>query len=108
MFNIKPDPLNPPDRGILNVRTEISERLLIRLGSLPERPYPILPLIGEGMSKILGKNFLPAILLFPSPHEERDRERSFCKERNLPSRILPLFPISGEIERFCFIPTTFG
>ncbi len=91
MFNIKPDPLNPPDRGILNVRTEISERLLIRLGSLPERPYPILPLIGEGMSKILGKNFLPAILLFPSPHEERDRERSFCKERNLPSRIFTYF-----------------
>jgi hypothetical protein len=52
---------------------------------------PILPLIGEEMSKILGKNFLPAILLFPSPHEERDRERSFCNERNLPSRREVLF-----------------
>jgi hypothetical protein len=59
----------------------------IRLGSLPERPYPILPLIGEGMGKILGKNFLPAILLIPSPHQERGREISFCEDRKLPSRI---------------------
>ncbi len=46
---------------------------MIRLGSLPERPYPTLSLIGEGISKILGKNFLPAILLIPYTQQERDR-----------------------------------
>ncbi len=38
-------------------------------------------------SKILGKRELPEILLFPSPHEDRDRERSLGEKNNLPSRI---------------------
>jgi hypothetical protein len=40
--------------------------MTIKLGQIPDS-HPILTLIGEGISKILGKNFLPAILLFPSP-----------------------------------------
>jgi hypothetical protein len=41
-----------------------------------EDPYLSFPLIGESISKILGKKKLPKILLIPSPHEERDRVRS--------------------------------
>jgi len=59
---------------------------LIRLGSLFERSHSIFPLIRESISKILGKKKLPAILLIPSPHEEKDRERSFDVKINLPSR----------------------
>ncbi len=55
------------DNDIAVIERSRNDLLPIRLGRLPERPYPILS--------------------YPSPHEERDRERSFCKERNLPSRI---------------------
>jgi hypothetical protein len=27
-----------------------------------------------------------SVLLIPSPHEEREKERSFCEDRKLPSR----------------------
>ncbi len=52
----------------------------------------IYSLIGESISKILGKEKLPKLLLIPSPHEERDRVRSLIDKRNLPSRIYKLSP----------------
>ncbi len=38
---------------------------IIRLGSLLGKPLSIFPLIGESISKILGKKKLPKILLIP-------------------------------------------
>ncbi len=54
--------------------------LFIRLGTLSERPHPILPLIGEGKSKISGK-------------------------RGLPSKESPLFPNAVKLDGIAFQQT---
>jgi hypothetical protein len=60
----------------------------IQLGSLPERPYPILPLIGEGMSKIAGKINFPKFYSFPLLIRRGLGRGRVGEKNNLPNRII--------------------